>query len=102
MSAAGLLCCLADHCLHSQCVYILSSIHLLCSCADRDNGDCRKALGVQCCEGHGDAINDISVHPTKPTLVLTASRVRTDLCRNQIRTVCRRGVIDSALASYSA
>ena len=41
----------------------------------------RRCLGLQCCEGHGDAINDISVHPTKPTLVLTASRVRTDLCR---------------------
>ncbi|KAK9907286.1 hypothetical protein WJX75_000704 [Coccomyxa subellipsoidea] len=25
-------------------------------------------------EGHGDAINDISIHPTQPSLVLTASR----------------------------
>lgn len=34
-----------------------------------------RLLIVQCLEGHGDAINDISVHPLKHSLVLTASRV---------------------------
>lgn len=30
---------------------------------------------VQTAQGHGDAVNDITVHPTKPALFVTASRV---------------------------
>ena len=30
---------------------------------------------VQTAQGHGDAVNDIAVHPTKPALFVTASRV---------------------------
>lgn len=30
---------------------------------------------VQTAQGHGDAINDITVHPTRPSLFVTASRV---------------------------
>ena len=37
------------------------------------------ALVAQTARGHGDSINDIAVHPLRPSLVLTASRVRTDL-----------------------
>ena len=36
----------------------------------------RFALGPQTARGHGDSINDIAVHPLRPSLVLTASRVR--------------------------
>lgn len=36
--------------------------------------ECHSAV-LQTAQGHGDPINDIAVHPMRPSIVLTASRV---------------------------
>ena len=72
-------CCLQDVCRSGPAVSVqgigVSGIVKLYQCG------CRH---LQVAEGHGDAINDIAVHPSRPSLVLTASRVNSFflLCNN--------------------